>query len=114
MSKATHITGTDDAWESGELGRDEDHVVAVDHDEAGLNEALGLQPISIRLEKALIEDFKMIASIHGLSYQPLMRQALRRFADGEKRRLLQEAACRAKAEVEASAARAVQREKRVA
>ncbi|SSW64304.1 hypothetical protein AVE30378_01006 [Achromobacter veterisilvae] len=114
MSKATHITDTDDAWESGELGRDEESVVAVDHNETALNEALGLQPISIRLEKALIEDFKMIASIHGLSYQPLMRQALRRFADGEKRRLLQEAACRARAEVEAVAERAKPREKRVA
>lgn len=114
MSKATHFTGTDEAWESGELGRDEEHVVVVAHDEADLNESLGLQPISIRLEKALIEDFKMIASIHGLSYQPLMRQALRRFADGEKRRLLQEAACRARAEAEAVADRAKPREKRAA
>ena len=44
--------------------------------------------ISIRLSKSLIEDFKNIASIHGLGYQPLMRQALERFADGEKRMLL--------------------------
>jgi len=114
MSKATHITDTDEAWESGELGRDEESVVAVEHDETALNEALGLQPISIRLEKSLIEDFKMIASIHGLSYQPLMRQALRRFADGEKRRLLQEAARRARAEAEAVAEHAKSRKKRVA
>ena len=39
----------------------------------------------------LIEDFKMIAALHGLGYQPLMRQTLRRFADAEKKRLLQEA-----------------------
>ncbi len=96
MTTAKHktIPDTEEAWESGQLGRDADYAERLPDDadtEAMIDEALGLQPISIRLEKSLIEDFKLIASLHGLGYQPLMRQALRRFADSEKKRILQEA-----------------------
>lgn len=85
------IIDTDDAWDSGELGRDEAFVqVAAALDGATIDDSLGLQPISIRLERSLIEDFKMIAELHGLGYQPLMRQALKRFAESEKKRILRE------------------------
>lgn len=97
MTTAKHktISDTEEAWESGQLGQDADFAERLPDDadtEAMIDEALGLQPISIRLEKSLIEDFKLIASLHGLGYQPLMRQALRRFADCEKKRILQEVA----------------------
>jgi len=91
MTKQAHIVDSDDAWDDGQLGRDESFVAVAEDDEAVINAALSLQPISIRLEASLIEDFKMIASLAGLSYQPLMRQALRRFADNEKKRILREA-----------------------
>lgn len=84
-----------EAWESGQLGQDEAHVAALPASEeidAEIDSAVGLQAISIRLEKSLIEDFKLIASMHGLGYQPLMRQALKRFADCEKKRILREVA----------------------
>ena len=87
------IPDTEEAWLSGELGTDEEFVaVAPDDDESIINDHLDLQPISIRLEKSLIEDFKLIAAMHGLGYQPLMRQSLKRFADCEKKRILREAA----------------------
>jgi hypothetical protein len=87
------IPDTEEAWLSGELGMDEEFVaVAPDDDESIINDQLDLQPISIRLEKSLIEDFKLIAAMHGLGYQPLMRQSLKRFADCEKKRILREAA----------------------
>lgn len=90
MSKKK-IEGTPEAWEDGSLGRDEEYVrVAKNVDDAALNEAAGLQPISIRLQKSLIEDFKMIAEINGIGYQPLIRQVLKRFADAEKKRILRE------------------------
>lgn len=97
MTTAKHktIPDTEEAWESGQLGQDADYAERLPDEadtEAMIDEALGLQPISIRLEKSLIEDFKLIASLHGLGYQPLMRQALRRFADCEKKRILQEVA----------------------
>lgn len=90
MSKTRKIPATDEAWDEGLLGRD-DEFVAVDDgaDLAELDAGLELQMISIRLSKSLIDDFKAIAQIHGLGYQPLMRQALHRFAEGEKKMLLQ-------------------------
>lgn len=87
------IPDTEEAWLSGELGKDEKFAaVAPDDMESIINDHLDLQPISIRLEKSLIEDFKLIAAMHGLGYQPLMRQTLKRFADCEKKRILREAA----------------------
>ncbi|WP_328188008.1 hypothetical protein [Marinobacter sp. OP 3.4] len=89
MSKK--IGSTPEAWEDGSLGRAEEYVrVAGSVDEQALNEAAGLQPISIRLQKSLIEDFKMIAEINGIGYQPLIRQVLKRFADDEKKRILRD------------------------
>jgi hypothetical protein len=88
---AKKIVGTPEAWEDGSLGREEEFVrVSKDVDDFALNEAAGLQPISIRLQKSLIEDFKMIAEINGIGYQPLIRQVLKRFSDSEKRRILRE------------------------
>jgi hypothetical protein len=87
------IVGTDEAWESGQLGQDERFVqVAPAIDENLINESLDLQLISIRLQKSLIEDLKAIARINGLGYQPLMRQILTRFAEAEKRQMLMERA----------------------
>lgn len=88
------IMDTEEAWETGALGRDPEFAVPAPmtpEEEAALNECLGLKAISIRLEKDLIEDFKMIAKLNGMGYQPLMRQALKRFADCEKKRILTEA-----------------------
>lgn len=91
MSNA--IPGSEEAWEDGLLGNDEKFASPLPDEEAAsditqINESLGLQPISIRLEKSLIEDFKTIATINGLGYQTLMRQALKRFATCEMKRIL--------------------------
>lgn len=90
-ASASLIASTDEAWESRELGCSEAHVRISDENlEFEINEALELHPISIRLNKSLIEDLKMIADLNGLGYQPLIRQVLTRFADCEKKRVLQE------------------------
>lgn len=89
------IMSTAEAWEDGSLGSDEQYVsVADEDDEAMINEALQLQPISIRLEKSTIENFKLIAQINanGLGYQTLMRQALKRFAECEMKGILRKLA----------------------
>ena len=75
-----------------EPGADENHIgrlspAELSADAALIQDSLGLQPISIRLEKALIEDFKTISAIDGIGYQTLMRQALWRFADCEMKRM---------------------------
>ena len=101
MTKHEKIPASDEAWESGQLGRDREHAKPIKEDdlEPQIDEALGLQSISIRLQKSLIEDFKFIATLNGLGYQPLMRQVLTRFVDYEKKRILREKASEMKARV---------------
>lgn len=85
------IDSTAENWESGKLGLDADYVeVAPDIDQTSIDDAFDLQPISIRLENALIEDFKAFSRIYGVGYQPLIRQVLKRFADGEKKKLIRQ------------------------
>ena len=55
-----------------------------------VDEAIAMQPISIRLPKSLIETFKLLGQRHGLGYQPLMRRVLARFAEAEMELVLNE------------------------
>lgn len=82
MTKAQNrLESTDEAWESRALGASEDHVRAVSVElEAAIDSSLGMQAISIRLPKELIDAYKLIANHHGVGYQPLMRDILQRFA----------------------------------
>ena len=106
MSKK--IESTNEAWEPRLLGATDEFASVVEVDNDATDEALGLKMISIRLEKALIEDFKFIASLNnGMGYQTLMRQALKRFVVGEKKQIAaafanRQAEERAKAEAEAA------------
>lgn len=91
MSKHAKIPASDEAWERGQLGDSEEHVKKLEEDiEAQIDAALELHPISIRLQKSLIDDLKMISALSGIGYQPLMRQVLKRFVDCEKKKILQE------------------------
>ncbi len=76
----TKIAGTDAAWEERKLGADAAHakVASVEH-QAALDDALGMQSISIRLPKSMIDAYKLIGAHHGVGYQPLMRDILQRF-----------------------------------
>lgn len=88
MTDTAKIEGTAEAWESGALGRDAAHAKPAPKElEQQVDDALGLQAISIRLSKELIGDFKFIAKHHGMGYQPLMREALKRFAEAEYKRI---------------------------
>jgi len=69
----------------------EQRASAIDLDEAEkIDEAVGLQMISIRLERALLSNLKLIAKHHGVGYQPLIRDLLNRFARSELRNILHE------------------------
>lgn len=105
MENPEQIEGTPQAWESGALGRDAAHAKRAPKElEQKIDDALGLQAISIRLNKELIEDFKFIAKFHGIGYQPLMRDALKRFAEAEYKRIAVQLASEKAAEQEARAA----------
>ncbi len=74
------------AWDNGEFGHSAEHAVAASANlDAEIDDALGLQMISIRLPKKLIDDLKLIAKKEGLGYQPLIRKVLIRFAHAEFR-----------------------------
>lgn len=106
MSRQPMIPASDEAWDTGKLGREEEFArrAPEDANEAKIDSSLDLQLISIRLQKSLIEDYKHIASINGIGYQPLMRQILKRFADAEKKRILRERASEMRARVKAAQA----------
>lgn len=95
MTKQAKTEGTHKAWDDGKLGREDEFVkIADDIKSQAIDDALELQMISIRLQKSLIEDMKMIAKINGLGYQPLIKQILKRFVDGEKKMMLMDEAIR--------------------
>lgn len=91
--------GTPEAWESGELGESlESAKIASAETTKQIQEAAGMQLISIRLPKSVIEEFKVIAQIEGIGYQPLMREALMRFAECEAKRLMRDYAAKLESE----------------
>lgn len=84
MTKKKKILGTEQAWDSRTLGCDIKYAKPTKPELAlAIDESLGLQMISIRLNKELIAAFKVIGEHHGVGYQPLMRDALQRFATAE-------------------------------
>ena len=84
------IKDTPEAWDERALGADEAHVQVADPaQEAALDDALGLQSISIRLPKQLISQYKLIAHFHGVGYQPLMRDVMARFVPAALQEILQ-------------------------
>ena len=91
MSKHKKIPASDEAWESGKLGNDPKFAKIFESDiQPQVDEAIAMQPISIRLPTSLIETFKLLGQEHGLGYQPLMRRVLTRFAEAEMKRVLNE------------------------
>lgn len=106
MEAEKTILGSDEAWENGSLGNSEANAVPLSdvkqkEMDLAIEDSLGLCPISIRLERSLIEDFKNIATINKIGYQTLMRQALKRFAECEKKRLIGMMAAEMEARMEA-------------
>lgn len=77
-------------WESRELGASEEHVRKSAVDTAAMDEALGMKLISIRMQQSMIDDLKAIAALHGIGYQPLIKQILARFIESEQKMLANE------------------------
>jgi uncharacterized protein (DUF4415 family) len=105
-SKKVRIENSAEAWESGELGSELKHARVVDKKiGAQIDEALGLQMISIRLEQDLIESFKLLGTKYDMGYQPLMREALKRFVEGEFKLIASETLEKQRAEKQKSGKR---------
>lgn len=90
MNKQT-IHASDEAWDERKLGADENFVSVVNEDMANtIDEAAGTQLISIRIQKSIIEDLKLIASLNKIGYQTLMKQVMQRFVECEKKQIFRE------------------------
>ena len=91
MSKTT-IPTSDEAWDDETLGADPDYMkVADEATKARLDEMAGTQLISIRMQKSMVDAFKVIATANkGIGYQTLMKQILQRFIETEMKRVWQE------------------------
>lgn len=78
-------------WEDfdNDLNDDNTSVASADQ-QLAVEEALGLQMISIRLQRDLISSLKFIADHHKIGYQPLIRDLLNRFARSELQNILHE------------------------
>lgn len=105
------IEAEKDLWETGDLGRSLDHAEVSDDEgeDAAIDKAMSLRPISIRLEQHIIDAFRFIASRNkNIGYQTLMRQCLKRFVTAELKLIAnqmaaeEEATERAKKECEAA------------
>lgn len=88
MNPKTKIVESDDPWEDRRIGAEEEFVEVAPDISEELNEALDLHPISIRLQKNLIDNLKALAQLNGLGYQPLIRQVLTRWVDCELKQML--------------------------
>ncbi len=91
MNELKAVPDEKDPWDSGELGRDEKYIACAPEElKKEIDAALELQMISIRLQKELITELKLIGEYRGIGYQPLIRDVLGRFARAEIRQLAAE------------------------
>lgn len=88
MSTSHQTTGRQ-PWEGLDDDLTEEFVSAVPQEEVkAIDESLGMQMISIRLQRDLISVLKEIAQFHGIGYQPMVRDLLHRFAVSEIKDIL--------------------------
>jgi predicted DNA binding CopG/RHH family protein len=67
-------------WENGTLGQSAEHLEkSTPEDEKAIDDTLGLTPITLRLQKTLVEQLKKMAAQNGLGYQPFVRQILTQY-----------------------------------
>jgi predicted DNA binding CopG/RHH family protein len=79
------LNNESDAWDRGDLGRSVEYAKPSSKEfDAEIDEALGLQPITIRLQRPLIAELKAMAKENGLGYQPFVRLVLTQYVK-EKR-----------------------------
>jgi uncharacterized protein (DUF4415 family) len=86
--KLDELSADHERWDNRELGASAEHIgVVSDDEEKSIDDGLGLQLISIRLNKTLIEQLKGLAKLEGLGYQPLIRHVLTKYAKDNEHKL---------------------------
>lgn len=88
MKQPTYDDSQDVKWDDGTYGTSEKHVRKVELSKEMITQfdkAASMTLISIRLQDELIADLKEIADLHGIGYQPMVRQLLKRFVVAERK-----------------------------
>lgn len=88
MNKDKDIYANVELWEAGKLGASKETTKVSDFSVEELQKSIQLQPISLRIQKDVLDDLKFIAKYHGINYQPLIKQVLKRFVDSEMNQIL--------------------------
>lgn len=70
------------------VGLPEYTVFLSDEECRAIDEDLGFRAISLRMDKTLIDQFKELARLDGIGYQPLMRYVLMDYAKANEHRLI--------------------------
>ncbi len=84
MSKANVSVRDEHEFTAEDLANGSVHISRTRAEqEVEIDNALGLQAISIRLPKKLIDELKFIARVYGVGYQPLVRNHLEFYAESE-------------------------------
>lgn len=81
------LTADHESWDS-HVATEEHTAFVSDDEDKEIDDSLGLQSISIRLNKSLIEQYKELAKLEGVGYQPLMRQVLTDYAKQNEHKLV--------------------------
>ncbi len=93
MSMKINRKSDTEKWEQRELGASAEHAKpSAPETNKAVDDALGLQLISIRLQSDLIEELKQIARDEGLGYQPLIRNVLTRYVKDKQAKKARQAA----------------------
>lgn len=88
LKEIERLTADHERWDNRELGASEEHMrVLSEEEERDIDDGLGLQHISLRLNKSLIEQLKALAKLEGIGYQPLIRQVLTRYSKENEHKL---------------------------
>jgi hypothetical protein len=93
MANTPKVESTTEAWENGELAREEEFVKVADQSVMEeFNYKMGSRAISIWMKDSMIDDLKFFAERESLGYQTLIKTLLQRFIDGEYKKIVREKA----------------------
>jgi len=75
-------------WETKKLGASAEHAVPASAEEQqAIDDATGLQLLSFRIQKSVIEQLRQLAKLEGIGYQPLMRRIIGAYVRENEHRL---------------------------
>jgi hypothetical protein len=86
--KAEQFDSENELWETRQLGASPEHAIrsSVEED-ISLVEAMGLQLLTFRIQKPVVDQLRLLAKLEGIGYQPLMRKVLIRYVLENNHRL---------------------------